>query len=146
MPEKEFATVLGFDYGIRRTGVAVGQSLTKTATPLRTLESLRGQPDWNTIAQLIEEWRPAAIVVGKPDQSSPTNEQLVRSIAEFCEDLRNKFNLPVYTVDEAYTSKSAYQELRDARERGTHGQIKRPEIDQRAAAILLEAWMADHNR
>jgi putative Holliday junction resolvase len=137
--------VLGFDYGARRIGVAVGQLITGTATPLTTLSGLADGCDWASIAALIQTWQPDALVVGMPGADHEGARAIRAAIATFHRELEARFRLPVYTVDEAYTSVEAYARLKTSRRaRAKSKAIDRSEIDRMAAAILLEAWMSSH--
>lgn len=135
-------TLLGFDYGKRRTGVAVGQTITRTATPLETLNCNGTEPDWLIVGHLIEQWQPQALVVGVPIITKSQGKELIRLIQRFCGSLGNRYGLPVYTCDESYTSAEAYQQLKEMRRAGHRKRIAKEKIDSLAAAILLEAWMA----
>ncbi|RMG55407.1 MAG: Holliday junction resolvase RuvX [Gammaproteobacteria bacterium] len=134
--------VLGFDFGLKRTGVAVGQGITGTATPLTTLIGHNEEPDWTGITRLIEEWRPEALVVGLPLQmdGSP-NPELHERIERFCRQLEGRYHLPVYRVDERLSSVEAQRRLKEQRQQGTRGRIRKEEIDALAAALQLETWL-----
>jgi putative Holliday junction resolvase len=134
-------TLLGFDYGERRIGVAVGQTITGTATPLKTILNRGAESDWH-IARLIDEWRPNAIIVGLPNTGDDSRHVLGKAILHFCHALVNTFGLPVYTVDESYSSIEAYQRLKNQRGTGCGRRLTKGDIDRLAAAILLETWMA----
>lgn len=140
------ATLLGFDFGERRIGVAVGQSTTGTANPLATLEARRHATDWNTIARLVAEWEPDAFVVGMPKTHDARTHVMADRITEFCRTLRARFKLPVHTVDEAFSSVEAYSRLKRQRAAGARKRIAKTDVDQVAAAILLESWMATAQR
>ena len=135
-------TLLGFDYGERRIGVAVGQTVTGTATPLKTIPNRGEEPDWQIIAKLIDEWRPDAIIVGVPRTADDNRHSLEKAILHFCHSLDNTHGLPVYTIDESYSSIEAYQLLKNQRSAGRRGRLGKGDIDKLAAAILLETWMA----
>ncbi len=145
-PERVAAhTYLGFDYGQRRTGVALAQDLTGTATPLTTL-AWRGTPqDWATVAELVEQWRPSALIVGLPRLADGQRHPMARQIHRFCTQLRGRFALPVHTQDEAYSSAEAYARLKAQRQAGRRRRIARAEIDRMAAAVMLESWLAAHH-
>jgi putative Holliday junction resolvase len=136
-------TVLGFDYGRRRTGVAVGQTITRTATPIATLYSHHDTVDWKAIENLIAQWQPQAIVVGTPLYTTNRGHGMQKLIKRFCNRLHDTFALPVHTIDESYTSAEAYRRLKAMRQRGRSKKIRKAEIDSLAAAILLESWMAE---
>jgi putative Holliday junction resolvase len=136
--------VLGFDYGRRRTGLAVGNMSTGTVTPLRTINSVGGAPDWHIIERMISEWSPDALVVGEPrGEARPggTNDAILAEIGRFRRGLGKRFGLPVFTVDETLSSDEAYHQLRIRRRTGIRRSIRRGDIDRVAAALLLETWM-----
>ena len=132
---------LAFDFGERRTGVALGQSITGTARPLTTLmSSSTSEPNWDDIQLLINEWHPTKLIVGIPGDD-PANAKLRKKILVFCENLRDKFNATVELHDETLSSDEAYHQLKNRR-RQVKGKIQKLDIDQYAAAILLESWMS----
>lgn len=130
---------MAFDFGIKRTGVAVGQAITGTARPLTTISSINQQPDWSTIETLVGEWQPTQFVVGIPAESD-ANKSLREKIVTFSRELQQRFNLPVQLHDETLTSDEAYLQLKHKRAQ-LNGKIDKAEIDQYAAAIILESWM-----
>lgn len=134
--------VLGFDFGEKRIGVAVGQRITGTATPLTTLVSKDQKPDWATIQYLIQEWRPSALVVGMPYHLDGAETRLSERIRRFCRQLEGRFGLPVYQIDERLSSAEAERYLKHQRQQGRKRTIEKREIDQLAAAIQLESWLA----
>lgn len=138
MPEHPAAgTVLGFDYGTKRIGIAVGQTLTRTATPLTTLRTLHGeQPDWERIQALIREWKPGALVVGLPYNMDDTEAEIAPRVKRFARQLDGRFHLPVHLVDERLTSHEAEQRLGSSAEGDGR-------IDSLAAALILETWLND---
>ena len=130
---------LAFDYGEKRTGVAVGQSLTLSAQPLQTIDSINDETDWHTIKKLIDEWKPNQIIVGIPDDSKQ-NKVLRRKIKEFCEQVNTRYSVPVHTHNETLSSDEAYLHLKSKRQQ-SRGKINKKDIDKIAAAIMLESWM-----
>ena len=135
--------LLGFDYGTQRTGVAVGHTITGTATPLYSIQWHGCKPNWQAIDDLISTWQPYALVVGLPQTTNSQKPAMETPINRFCDTLRQKFGLPVYTCDESYTSTDAYQRLKKMRQTRQHKKIAKGDIDAMAAAIILESWMAD---
>lgn len=133
-------TYLAFDFGERRTGVAVGQSITQSASPVTTILSINHQPNWQTIEKLVNDWRPDRIIVGIPEDRDE-NKSIRKKIKLFCTQLSQISNLPVSTHDETLTSDEAYQQLK-AKRQENKGKIDKKNIDQLAAAILLESWMS----
>lgn len=131
---------LGFDFGLRRTGVAVGQRLTGTARPLETVDCRDGTPEWERIGALIESWRPRALIVGLPRHADGTETELTAAARRFGRRLEGRYRLPVHHVDEALSSHVAERRLGE-RSRGRRA-AKR-DIDSMAAAVILETWLAE---
>lgn len=119
---------LAFDFGIRRIGVASGNALTRTATPLRTLEAASGRPPLEAIAALVDEWDPDALVVGVPHHPDGSAHDNTRRAQRFARQLHARFRLPVHEVDERYTTT-------EAQARGER------DLDAAAAAIILEQFL-----
>ena len=129
-------TLLGFDYGTAKIGVAVGQTLTGTATPLETLRTVRNKPDWQGIERLIETWQPAALVVGLPFQMDNKEAEIADRAKRFSRQLSGRYGLQVHLVDERLTSREARNQA------GKH--IKSIErLDAIAATLILETWLSD---
>jgi putative holliday junction resolvase len=129
-------TLLGFDYGLRRIGVAVGQTVTGTANPLTTLRARNGVPDWDAVRALVEEWRPVAAVVGVPRHADGSDNALTPRATRFARQLEGRFGLSVHQVDERLSSHAAGQALEREGRRHTA-----EDIDSMAAARILEDWL-----
>jgi putative Holliday junction resolvase len=134
-------TILAFDFGLRRIGVAVGQSVTGSASPLGTIAISESRVDRDAIAALIREWRPTLLVVGMPMHADGSPSDLQKPVEAFIEELRS-FSLPVESVDERYTSVEAERVLKEARASGSRGRIKKEEIDSAAAVFIAERYLA----
>jgi putative holliday junction resolvase len=134
-------SLLAFDYGRRRIGVAVGNTLTRHAQPLVTLAATDAGPDWARVAALLEEWRPVRLVVGVPYNDAPPDEGVAAEAQRFARRLRGRFGLPVDTVDEQLSSVAAHDRLRAARREGRRGPIAKHDIDSAAAAVILQDWL-----
>jgi putative Holliday junction resolvase len=128
------ATLLGFDYGTRKIGVAVGQTVTGTATPLETLQLVNQKPDWGRIAHLIDEWRPEALVVGLPLDVDDSETDATAPAHRFCRQLEGRFHLKVHQADERFTSF-------EARDRLGHKAKRWEDYDAIAAKLILETWL-----
>ena len=137
-------TVLGFDFGLNRTGVAVGNTLTGLATPQTVLYAQNNQPDWQGIERLIQLWRPKILVVGMPRKLDGSDSSMQEIILKFCRELEKRTALPVQTANEQLSSREAEQVLKSARQAGRKRKIRKEEIDQLAAAIILENWMQEY--
>lgn len=130
-------TLLAFDFGTRRIGVAVGNSVSCTAQPLTTLHGEQNEPRFAAIAALIREWQPAALVVGLPCNDDGTPHELTRLCRRFAQRLKGRFDLPTILVDERYTSAAASSQLN---EMGIRGIKQKPLLDQVAAQQILQAY------
>ena len=135
------ASYLGFDFGMRYLGVAVGQRLTSTARPLQTLAMQEGKPDWDELGQLIESWKPAALIVGLPLSLDGGEQPITRSARHFAEQLRERFAREVHLCDERYTSREAAQRFAAARKSGSKRRHHAADLDAMAAAVILETWL-----
>jgi putative Holliday junction resolvase len=131
-------TVLGFDYGEQRIGVATGQTITCSANPLITLKAVQQKPDWPAIEKLIAQWRPDALIVGVPRYLDGTESEMSRKAERFSRQLEGRFNLPVYTINEALSSFEAEQHLKQTTKIAKHN---KQEIDKMAAAIIVQSWL-----
>jgi putative Holliday junction resolvase len=134
-------TILAFDYGRRRIGVAVGQTITASASPLGVVDNDYTGPDSASIAALIKEWRPHRLVVGIPLHVDGSASDLLNYVRQFI-TLLSAFGLPVETVDERYTSIEAEAALKDARAAGARGRISKESIDSAAAVFIAERYLA----
>ena len=128
-------TVMGFDFGRVRIGVAIGQELTATASPLTTLQACRQQPDWERITQLIDQWRPALLVVGVPRHVDGSPNAVTAGALRFSRQLHGRYRLTVATIDERLSSRAADTLLPASRKRPG-----RAAVDATAAMLILESW------
>lgn len=134
-------TLLGFDFGPRKIGVAVGQTITASATPLKTLRSREERPDWAGIAALIQEWQPAALVVGLPFNMDGTEVDWAPRVHRFARQLEGRHGLRVHLIDERLTSLEA-RRLLDTRP-GRKPGLDADRLDALAAALILETWLRE---
>jgi putative Holliday junction resolvase len=134
-------TLLAFDFGLRRIGVAVGQDITASASPLGVVANRSGTIDHDAIAAFIQEWRPNEIVVGMPSHADGSASALQEPVEAFMEELR-RYELPIATVDERYTSVEAERILKKARTSGTRGKISKEMIDSAAAVFIAERYLS----
>ncbi|HYL23232.1 MAG TPA: Holliday junction resolvase RuvX [Burkholderiales bacterium] len=126
MPERAARTVLAFDFGLKRIGVAVGEPELGTAHPLAPIVA----PGFDSISRLISEWRPAQLVIGWPVAANGEHP-LARRVERFARQLEGRFHLPVTRVDERFSSVEAQSRLRG---------VKRKRVDSVAAQLLLEQY------
>lgn len=134
-----YSSILAFDFGTKRIGVAAGQAVTGTATPLAPVPARDGIPDWPALEALVAEWQPAALVVGLPLNMDDSESALSQLARKFGRRLAARFGLPVFLCDERLSSHAARGLLADvqARRRG-----KLPALDSTAAVLIAEAWLA----
>ena len=118
---------LAFDYGTRRVGVAVGNSMLKQAQPLTTVAAM-GDARFSAIARLVDEWRPDALVVGVPTHPDGVAHDNTRRAKAFARQLHGRFRLPVHEVDERYTTTAALE-------------ARAADVDAAAAALILEQFL-----
>ncbi|WP_122868745.1 Holliday junction resolvase RuvX [Pseudomonas viridiflava] len=134
--------LLGFDFGTKQIGVAVGQAITGQARELCTLKAQNGIPDWDKVQALIKEWQPDAIVVGLPLNMDGTRSNMSDLAEKFSRKLNGRFGVAVYTHDERLTTFEAKGE-RMARG-GQKGSYRDNPVDAIAAALLLQGWLDKH--
>lgn len=130
-------TLLAFDFGTKRIGVAVGNSFAGTSQPLITLHGEQNDQRFAAISALVQEWQPVALVVGLPCNDDGTPHELTRLCTRFANRLKGRFKLPVILVDERYTSATASMQLA---EMGVRGIRQKPLLDQVAAQQILQAY------
>ena len=133
--------ILGFDFGMKYIGVATGQTITKTATPLTCLRAVDGIPDWDEIQTLITAWKPSTLIVGSPMQTDGPARQITFSIQKFANRLQHRYQIPVILVHEHLSTWEAKQQIISSSAKLNSKQLA--EINAKAAAIILEQWLQD---
>lgn len=133
-------TIIAFDFGLRRIGVAVGQQVTCSASPLRIIGNGDSGPDWKRIESLVKEWQPDRLIVGLPSHIDGSPAEINDVINRFMADL-GQFKLPVEPVDERYTSIEAGAMLKSQRADGLRNRINKEMIDSAAAVLIAERWL-----
>jgi putative Holliday junction resolvase len=134
--------VLSFDFGLRRIGVAVGNTLTGTAEALATVAAQRGEPDWLAIDRCVADWRPGAIVAGVPYNSGREDAAIATAALRFADQLGARYGIEVHRVDERLSSHAAEDDLRERRRSGAKTRrVERGEVDREAARLLLLQWL-----
>jgi putative holliday junction resolvase len=128
------ATLLAFDYGEKRIGVAVGNSLTRSARPLVIVQNRSREYRFEEVGKLIAEWRPDALVVGLPMHPDGTSHEMTQLAKRFGNQLNGRFNLPVTWIDERYSSVEAKAEIRAGKGRADL-------LDAEAASIILQQYL-----
>ena len=133
-------SVLGFDFGTQKIGVAIGQTITKTASALPELNAKEGQPNWDTITALIAEWQPDAFIVGIPLNEDGSDNPLSKRARKFANRLHGRFGLPFYTVNEHLSSYDARDQILQYSGRAAKSGRN---IDSIAATLIIETWFSE---
>ena len=133
-------TILAFDFGLRRIGIAVGQSVTASASPLGVVANSENGPDFDAISKIVSEWRPSRLIVGLPMHADGTPGEMQAHVEEFVRELQ-RYQLKIDTVDERYTSREAEAVLKKARASGSRGRISKEMIDSAAAVFIAERFL-----
>lgn len=142
VPAPATRTVLAFDFGLRRIGVAVGNTLTGTAEALATVAAQQGDPDWAAIDRCVADWRPGAIVAGVPYNMGGEDAAIATAALRFADQLGARYGIEVHRVDERLSSREAEDDLRERRRSGAKTRrVRRGEVDREAARLLLLQWL-----
>jgi len=141
MSDTTLKILIAFDFGTKRIGVAIGQTITQTARPLDTVQAKAGIPNWQAVDKLLRKWLPDALVVGIPLNMDGTDQTISHLARQFAKNLRERFQIPVYEMDERLTTK-------DARERlfiqGGYKALQDGQVDRVAAQLILQNWFAEN--
>ena len=144
--------VMAFDYGLKQIGVAVAQTVTRSARPLCILSAQQGVPDWGEVERLLQEWQPASCIVGLPINMDGSDSEMAERAKKFARRLEGRFAVAVEMFDERLSSFEVKQQRKDniyAAQRGARGSdqeepIKCPaanKLDAEAAAVILQSWL-----
>jgi len=134
----ELRTFLGFDFGMRNIGVAVGQELTRTANPLTVIKAREGIPNWDQIKTLLDQWAPQLLVVGLPLNMDGSEQEMTAAARRFGNRLNGRFHIPIDWQDERLTTFEALDQL------GIRSKMQsnRPEdVDRISAQLILQSWL-----
>ena len=135
--------ILAFDLGLRRIGVAHGDTLTRTAAALATLHGGPQGPPWDMIHSLVRDWQPPLAVVGLPYNADGSESAMSAAARGFAAELTRRCALPVTLVDERFSSLEAQARLREARESGLRKRrVAKADVDGAAACVILERWFS----
>jgi putative Holliday junction resolvase len=135
-------SIIAFDFGLKRIGIAAGDTLTRTASPRPAVAVGAHGPDWNAIASEVRALQPGLLVVGAPYNVDDSPGALATAATAFAAELERRFALPVERVDERFSSIEAGARLKSQRAAGQRRRIRREHIDSAAAAVILERWLA----
>ncbi len=131
-------TIMGFDYGQKNIGVAVGQELTSTANPLTVIKAQNGIPNWDEVQTLLDQWKPDLLVVGLPLNMDGSEQRMTAASRKFGNRLNGRFQIPVEWQDERLTTFEALEQM------GINSKLqanKRDDVDRISAQIILQSWL-----
>jgi putative Holliday junction resolvase len=139
----QIQTILAFDFGLKRIGIASGDTMTQTAGPRPAIPVNSAGPDWQTIEKEIRSLQPHLLIVGAPYNADGSPGHIATAANGFAAELERRFGLPVKRVDERFSSLQANERLKAQRASGERKRrIRREDIDSAAAAVILERWLA----
>ncbi len=130
--------IIGFDFGQKRIGVAIGNNISKSAQALITIESTSSNQKFEVIQKIMDEWQPVSIVVGVPFNVDGSEHKVTNLCKKFAKQLEQKYALPIYLIDERYTSIEASYEIQDKK---IDLKKRKLLIDQIAAKIILQSYL-----
>ncbi len=133
----ENLTVLGFDYGTAWIGSAVGQTRTKTASPLTPIRVIRNQPEWGQVEKLVSTWKPDRLIVGLPTTMNNEEHEMTKRARRFSRQLQGRFNIKTEMIDERLTTREAWQIIEQSAQRHQ----SKPQLDCIAAVLITETWL-----
>lgn len=134
-------TVMAFDFGLSRIGVATGNCLIGTTTPLPVLRAKDGVPQWDTLESLVKEWQPDLLVVGEPLNMDGSPSELSARAEKFARRLHGRLGIEVVMVDERLSS---FEAKMTSREQGHNGDFRRQPVDSLAAELILQTWLVEN--
>lgn len=136
--------VMGFDFGLKRIGLAAGDTITRTASPLATVAH-HDEPDWPAIVAQVKALGPDLLVVGAPYNDDGSPGRIAGLADAFAAQLAERCRLEVARVDERYSSTAAQSLLREQRASGQRRrQVRKGDLDSAAAAVMLQSWLDEH--
>ena len=130
--------IMGFDFGTKKIGVAIGQMVTATATPISIIRVEKGVPNWFMLEKLINQWKPEHLVVGLPLNMDDSHSNMSRRALKFSSELENRFGIAVSNVDERLSTFEARQLYKSG-----STENNQEELDDKVAALILESWLRD---
>lgn len=136
--KNEVNSVIAFDFGMKSIGIAIGQSVTGTASPLHAFRAQDGIPNWDKLAELITQWQPDALLVGLPLNMDGTQQPITASVKRFAGRLKHKYKLPVFLHDERLSTVDAKAKLFEL---GGYKKLTKEKVDSVSACLIYESWL-----
>jgi putative Holliday junction resolvase len=137
-----YQSVLGFDYGTKSIGIAIGQEITASARPLMSIKAVDGIPKWEEIGKIITEWQPDLIVVGLPLNMDGTEQEITLRAKKFGNRLNGRFGIKVVTQDERLTTADAKARLF---EMGGYKALTKGQVDAMSAVLIIESYFENQH-
>ena len=144
-------TLLGFDFGKKRIGIAIAQEVTGTARPLVTVTAVKHKPDWDSISKIIAEWQPDLLVVGLPLHMDGTEQEMTQAARRFSNQLNGRYQIPIALMDERLSSDEA-ESILSEQTYSKSGSVFRgsmfpdkAQIDMISAQLILQSWMSQQH-
>ena len=135
-----FKALLAIDYGRARIGIASGQMITKTASPIGTVEAFDGVPNWIELDKVIKRWNPSDIIVGLPLDTRDLDTDITRDARKFAIEIEERYKKPVHLINEAYSTREARWRLESVKDK----KVSHVKVDAIAACVILETWMSEN--
>ena len=129
--------LLGIDFGNSRIGIASGQMITKTATPIATIMAKKGKPQLDELDQLVKQWRPSDIIIGLPIDAKDQETKITEQARIFAKEIKLRYQKPVHLISEAFSTREARWRLEEVKSKP----IRHLKVDALAACVILETWM-----
>ncbi|MFZ9034895.1 MAG: Holliday junction resolvase RuvX [Francisellaceae bacterium] len=130
--------LIGIDFGQARIGIASGQMITKTATPVTTIDCYEGKVDWQQMDQLIKKWRPSDIIIGLPIDTNDLETDITKAARAFANDMKSRYhNTNIHLINEAYSTREARWRLETVKQKA----VSHLKVDALAACVILETWI-----
>ncbi len=133
---EESGVVMAFDFGLRNIGIAIGQNITKSASTFYAIKAKEGEPDWMKLDSIVKEWEPSLFIVGDPINMDGTKSEFQKRILKFSNDLKRRYAINIYKMDERLTTKEAKERIKDE-SNGLQASANKHSI---SAQIILEDW------
>ncbi len=141
MASKGQRTLLGFDFGTKRIGIAIAQEVTGTANPLTTITAVKHKPDWDSISKIIKEWQPDLLVIGLPLHMDGSEQPMTQAARRFSNQLNGRYQIPIVLMDERLSSNEAESIINEQSGSPSLYQDK-AQIDMISAQLILQSWLS----
>lgn len=136
---KMFQSLIAIDYGKARIGLASGQMITRTATPIGTIEAYDGEPNWLELDKIVKSRNPSDIIVGLPLDTQGFETDITKLAKDFAKQVQQRYSRNVHLVNEAYSTREARWRLESVKNK----KVSHIKVDAMAACVILETWMSE---